>query len=147
MAVKKKRGANSPTSKQTTQTQVKEIEAVALRRLGLNFHKIGERLGCSHEAARRAVIRGLELAASSTRESAMQLRELELERLDALQAGVQATAEAGDVDAVDAVLKIMKQRERYIAVAIAQPKPAEPESEGDKGQPVTITYTMATRTT
>ena len=138
---------NSPAAKRMTQARSRDLDALEMRIGGATYAEISKALGITIESARQCILRANEALMLKIEEKAAELRQMEITRLDAMQAGVWDNARSGDVQAIDAVLKIMKQRERYVAVAIAQPKPVEPESEGDKGQPVTITYTMAARST
>ncbi len=57
-----------------------------------------------------------------------QHRALELQRLDALQVGLWDRAEAGDVKAVNAVLRIIEQRSRLLGLDRAQVESAGPGS-------------------
>lgn len=85
----------------------RRTEALSLRMAGLTYQQIGERLDISPDGARDLVQRTLHRAEMRSVES---LRELENTRLDRLQAGLWTKALAGDVQAVDAILRISAQR-------------------------------------
>lgn len=85
----------------------RRTEALSLRMAGLTYQQIGERLGISPDGARDLVQRTLHRAEMRSVES---LRELENTRLDRIQAGLWTKALEGDVQAVDAILRISAQR-------------------------------------
>jgi hypothetical protein len=108
--------------------------AVELRLAGATYQVIADRLGWSgpsgaHQEVARALRAG-ECAAD-------QLRELELARLDVLQAAVWPKAVTGGLKAVDAVLAIMKRRARLLG--LDAPRVAPPRIERipmvGRGQP------------
>lgn len=107
------------------QTEVAErrARAVQLRIAGASLDEIAAALsygGSSAESRRAAVSKDLRRAWESAREaqavSAVELRELELARLDRIQRGVWAHAVAGDTKAVRAVLGVMDRRARLLGL-------------------------------
>ena len=100
----------STTSARRTETAERKRQAVALRIAGATFEQIGERLGISKQAAHGLVVKALEATNKQTAETAEQLRAIELQRLDALQAALWADAMRGDEQKVDRVLRVMQRR-------------------------------------
>jgi hypothetical protein len=97
--------------------------AVELRLAGASYAQIAERLDYADASGPfRAVARSLSLGEGT----ADQLRELELARLDRLQEGVWPKAVAGRLQAVDAVLAIMRRRSRLLGLG----RPAGTRSAG-----------------
>lgn len=110
----------------------RDREAFELRRQGKNFDDIATELGfankgSAYKAYARAMARGRVDGTSVTDD-----RELELARLDALQAEVWKKASRGDLSAVDKVLKIMARRDRLKGLAVAA-HAASRGSESDRG--------------
>ena len=102
--------ATSPTSNRRTEAAERRKQAMALRIAGASFAQIGERLGVSAQAAHKMIVVSLAEIAKQTAESAEQLRAIELQRLDALQAALWADAMRGDEQKTDRVLKVMTRR-------------------------------------
>lgn len=92
----------------------KRKKALDLRRAGWSFEDIAAEVGYANKgSAHRAVKQGI---AAITRESATELIELELSRLDDLLAGLYEQARNGDLFAVDRALKIMDQRAKFLGL-------------------------------
>lgn len=85
-------------------------EAVALRLSGLPFEAIGSALGVSRQQAHRLVTAEIGRTAAEAQEATDALRALELERLDAMQAALWDRTMAGELEAVDRLLKIITRR-------------------------------------
>lgn len=113
--------ARRPTVSAAKRTQVaqRRTQAIQLRLAGAEWQQIADTLGYSDKAAaNKDVTRALEMAAREQRASAEVLRETELQRLDRLQRGLWATAIAGDVRAVEAVLRVMDRRMKLLGLDI-----------------------------
>lgn len=108
--------ASSPTSNRRTKSAERRRRAVALRIAGASFEQIGEQLGITRQSAHALVVNALDEIAKQTAESAEQLRQMELQRLDALQAALWADAMRGDEQKIDRVLKIMAQRAKLLGL-------------------------------
>jgi hypothetical protein len=92
----------------------KEEQALDLRRSGESYSAIAAQLGYSdRSAASKAVHRGI---GRTLQESADRLVTLESDRLDRLLHGVWDKAIAGDLAAVDRVLKIMERRAKLLGL-------------------------------
>jgi hypothetical protein len=92
----------------------KEVMVFELRRQGLTFQKIAERLGYAdpsgaYVAYKRAYKRILVQAGS-------EVVHQELDRLDSLQVAIWDKAMGGDEKAILAILKIMERRARYLGL-------------------------------
>lgn len=117
-----------------TRARLRDLEAVKLRASGLTYTQIAADLGISETGARKAVKRSMEKIKEELRESAADLRNLELERLDALQYALWAKATAGDVQAVDRVLRVMTRRAALLGLDV----PPSPRIEST--EPIEIRY-------
>ena len=82
--------------------------ALDLRRAGWGFDDIAAEVGYSNKGTAYKAVK--QAIAEITRESATELLELELARLDDLQSGAYEAARSGDLFAIDRVLKIIDQR-------------------------------------
>lgn len=103
----------SDTASKATAAE-KRKKALDLRRAGWSFEDIATEVGYANKgSAHRAVKQGI---ADITRESAAELVELELSRLDDLLAGLYEQARNGDLFAVDRALKIMDQRAKFLGL-------------------------------
>ena len=105
----------------------KERQALELRRAGIDYQTIAERLGYAnkggaHKAVRRALNRNLAVPAS-------ELRDLEADRLDRLQASLWRNALAGDLHAVDRVIRLSESRRKLLG--LDAPSQVQAELAGD----------------
>src|SRR5215218_3681672 len=99
-----------PKHKPDTRDRVRAEEALLLRLSGLTWEQIAARLGYrSPNGPRMAVER---LLSRIEHQGAAQLRAVEDQRLDALQAAVWPKAVAGDTDAIRTVLRISERRSK-----------------------------------
>ncbi|MFZ5788903.1 MAG: hypothetical protein ACOY3Y_20890 [Acidobacteriota bacterium] len=90
------------------------LEALELRKQGVDYRQIAERLGYAGPAG---AFQAVETALRETlREPADALRQLEAERLDALTAVLWPLAVGGSLAAVDRLLKVMEQRARLLGL-------------------------------
>lgn len=87
--------------------------ALELRRQGLNYHDIARELNIDTRTAYRIVQEALTRWIA---EPAEDVRLLELQRLDALLAALWDKAIAGDLAAVDRVLRIMERRAKLLGL-------------------------------
>lgn len=106
----------SKTSKATVRAAQTAKEALALRLQGLTYDEIGQRLQVSHGTAYRHVSLELANTRKESAETAEELRQVELARLDRLLAVVGPMAESGDLAAVDRVLRIQERRAAYLGL-------------------------------
>lgn len=105
-------------------TDEKQRRAAALRIAGVEYAEIADKLGyASASGAYAAVQAGF---AAAMAEPTSMTRALELRRLDEMLVGVWRKARAGDLGAVDRVLRLMERRARYL----------ELDGVGDDGKPI-----------
>lgn len=90
------------------------LKALALRREGLPYRDIAERLDWKNEASARSAV--TRLLTRIEYDEVTEMRAVEGERLDALQRAVWALATSGDTDAIKSVLAIMARRARLFGL-------------------------------
>lgn len=107
-----------PASKaQRAATAERRGKAIALRLAGMDYETIASRLGYSDRAAAcKDIQRALEANIAQQAQSADTLHEVELMRLDRLQAAAWQAAAGGDLKAIETVLKIVDRRCRLLGL-------------------------------
>ena len=113
-------GAAAKSSVRRIRTTEKTLKALELRKRGMNYTQIGEKLGCARSTACRYVLSELENLADKCREEAVHVRDLELQRLDALYLKAWEAVEGGDLAAIDRCLRIMERRAKLLGLDAAQ---------------------------
>lgn len=113
-------GVAAKSSVRRIRTTEKTLKALELRKRGLNYTQIGKELGCHRSTACRYVLSELENLADKCREEAAQVRDLELQRLDALYLVANAEVEKGNVPAIDRCLRIMERRAKLLGLDAAE---------------------------
>lgn len=108
-AVRETNPERSHASVEEDRERARRVEAMTYRLAGLTFEQIGRRMGISESGAADLVRRSLSRAETMT---AGQLRQLENQRLDALQSVIWTDALRGDQKAIATVLKIMNDRRK-----------------------------------
>jgi hypothetical protein len=109
----------SDTNSRATAAE-KRKQALDLRRAGWSFDDIAAEVGYANKgSAHRAVKQGI---ADITRESASELLELELSRLDDMFSGLYESARNGDNFSVDRALKIIELRARFLGLFDKKPE-------------------------
>lgn len=89
----------------------RRTKAITLRLAGMDYDTIATRLGYAGKgAACKDITRALAANLTDLGRTADELREVELARLDRLQATAWAPAVGGDLRAIDTVLKIIDRR-------------------------------------
>lgn len=113
------------TTKGKTRTQIaasareREARALDLRLLGYSYDRIARELGFAHRsAARKSVERALK---AIPREAALELRQIELERLDLAQQRIAKQIMSGHLGAIDRLLRIMDHRAKLLGLYEPQP--------------------------
>jgi len=120
------------TSPETAEAKMRAAKALELRMEGKTFATIAKEAGYnSPQAAHDAVKRALD---ATLREPADRLRALELERLDVLWQIQYLNAQAGDVQAMGACMKIMERRAKLLGLDAA----VKAEVTGADGQPLAV---------
>lgn len=94
----------------------RRARALQLRKEGANFDQIAEELGMSRSAAHKTVQRAIAELATLAETEVAELRALESARLDELHQAVWPQAVAGDLPALDRVIRIMERRARLLGL-------------------------------
>lgn len=91
--------------------------AMDLRMLGQTYEQIGDALGISRQAAHKMITRELGKIRQATEETAQEILDLELMRLDRLMAtAMQAVIGDKDITAIDRALRCMERRSKYLGL-------------------------------
>lgn len=112
----------------------REAEAIELRKQGLTYGQIGEMLGISEMGAHKCVSRALDKFKTELSEQTADVRQLELQRLDALFYGVWLKAQSGDPSSIGSAIKIMERRAKLLGLDAA----SKNELSGPDGGPLTV---------
>jgi DNA-binding CsgD family transcriptional regulator len=110
----------------------RERQAIALRKGGATYEEIGRALGVARTTAYQAVRRALVRLAQESREDAIQLRQLELVRLDGIQVQMTRILDGQDstprqrCDAADRLIKVSERRARLLNLDAWPPPPPPP---------------------
>jgi len=99
-----------------------ECDALRMRIQGFSYQQIANRLDMTHDAVRAAVKRSTQRVEEDSRERAKELIELDLQRLDTMQASLWDVAVAGDTRAQKQIIDIMRHRAKILGVTGAAPK-------------------------
>ncbi len=114
-------GAAAKSSVRRIRTTEKTLKALELRKRGMNYTQIGEKLGCARSTACRYVLSELENLADKCREEAEHVRALELQRLDDLYTKAWDLVDAGGSEtAIDRCLRIMERRSKLLGLDAAE---------------------------
>lgn len=105
----------------------RRTRAVELSTQGFTYQQIADELGYAGRGTVNRIVR--QALESRLTEGVEQLREVEVARLDALQAGLWEAATAGDAAAASACVKIIQARSRLLGLLAA---PAGPRAEGNR---------------
>lgn len=98
----------------------RRARAVELRTHGWTYQAIATELGYANRGTVHAIVR--QALSNQEAENVTSLRDLEVARLDALQASIWAEAMAGDLQAAATVRKIIEARCRVLGLGTAGPK-------------------------
>ncbi|WDH77914.1 hypothetical protein PTQ19_10310 [Microbacterium esteraromaticum] len=98
----------------------KRKQALDLRRAGWGYQEIADEVGWANKGTAHTQVQ--KAIKEITRESATELLELELSRLDDMFAGLYEAARGGDNYSVDRALKIMDQRARLLGLYEKKPE-------------------------
>jgi hypothetical protein len=113
-------GAAAKSSVRRIRTTEKTLKALELRKRGMNYTQIGEKLGCHRSTACRYVLSELENLADKCREEAVHVRDLELQRLDDLYLiAYRAIIDGYDLARIDRCLRIMERRAKLLGIDAA----------------------------
>jgi hypothetical protein len=125
----------------TSPTRAKAIKAretaLDLRRAGLSFERIGERMGVGKVRAHQLVTEAMEHTRQTIAAGADELRAEEIARLDGMLEKLWPKARRGEVAAVDRVLKIGERRAKLLGIEA----PVRIETTGKDGKPIEVSST------
>lgn len=114
-------GRNSPTAQRRIEAKERALKALELRKKGMRYEQIAQQLGYTNRgSAHKAVMKELKLLAKECLEEAAQVRDLELQRLDALYLKAWEAVEEGDLPAIDRCLRIMERRAKLLGLDAAE---------------------------
>jgi hypothetical protein len=94
----------------------REVRAFELRKMGASYRAIGRDLGISQTAAHDAIMRVLARLAAQTEKHTRELRQMEVERLDAALLVVMPMVRRGDLPAVDRMIRLVDARARLLGL-------------------------------
>ena len=97
-------------------TAALEAQCLHLRMAGYSHREIAAQLGIAPSSAYKRVRHAFDEVNKHNLDTAEQLRALELLRLDELLSALWDTAIAGDLKAVDRVLKVMERRAKLLGL-------------------------------
>lgn len=107
---------NSKSAPRLIETRENRLRALELRKQGLPYRKIGEVMGCRAGTAHQWVMWAFRELIESVNEAAEDVRKMELDRLDSMQAALWNDCEAGDKPAIAATLRIMERRSKLLGL-------------------------------
>ncbi len=110
MAKVTRRRANEPQPGKAEKAAERRVKALEFRKAGASYREIGRRLHVSTPQAFRDVHHELAALAERSQSLALEVRSLELERLDALLAALWPGCMSGDTKSVMAALAVGKRR-------------------------------------
>lgn len=113
------------------------VTALKLRRAGFGYREIADQLGVSVGAAHKYVAKAMKQLNDLCAEEAEQIKQMELDRLDRLQAGIWSEATKGKLQAIDRCIKIMQHRADLLGIK-APTKHANTTPDGEEAGPTVI---------
>lgn len=94
----------------------RQQEAMELRRMGVSYKVIGDRIGVSDAQAHRDVMAAIKRLLKITEKDAEIVQIQELDRLDRLMMSIWNQAQNGSLAAIDRILKIMERRAKLLGL-------------------------------
>lgn len=94
----------------------RQLRALDLRKQGLTYREIGARLEVDYTTAYKDVQTELKRLAALALDSADELRQMELERLDMLTKALEPMARVGNPGAVNSYLRVMERRAKLLGL-------------------------------
>jgi hypothetical protein len=141
---------HSPNGQQAALARERERQAIELRRAGATYEQIAAKLPphtnddgspgkpVTPQAVAKMIKRVLTRTRKLTDGDAESVRQLEIERLDAMLLGLWSKARAGHEGAVDRVLKIMQRRAELLGLDAPTKAEVENHITGKDGGPVRV---------
>lgn len=100
----------------------RQIQVLELRQSGWSFRAIGEKLDISHVQAWQDFQNALTELREVSNDKADDLRQLELERLDALTKALEPMAMVGNTNSINAYLRVMERRAKLLGLDAPEKK-------------------------
>lgn len=113
-------------------------QAIELRKGGYSYREIAKELGCSLTQAWFDVKKVLDDLAAHDRETAAQVRKIEIMRLDTMVRGLWPNVQSGDSSSVMAALKVSERRSKLMGLDA----PVKNELTGPDGGPLAISNSV-----
>jgi hypothetical protein len=111
----------SASKAQRALTAARRKQAIALKLAGLTYEQIADRLEySSRQAAQKDLVRALATALTDLGRTAEEFRELELQRLDRLQAAAWPLAMNGNLHAINTCRQIINDRRQLLGLDAPQ---------------------------
>lgn len=117
-------------------TALKRSQAIQLRLSGLTYRRIAEAMNTDVGTAYRYVAEVMRETAQLAGETAAELRQVELDRIDRLWEITFAVAETGDLDAVEKCRRLSESRRKLLGLDA----PTKLEHGGPGGGPVLVEW-------
>jgi hypothetical protein len=108
--------SESSTSGDIVTGATHRLQALRLRKEGYTYDAIGTALGISRQRAHQLVTEELAKLRAEVAEEALEVRQLELERLDAMLRILARKVKRADLDAIQTVLKVMERRAKLLGL-------------------------------
>lgn len=124
--------ATTPGSVPAIDSRELEEQCLELRKRAYSYREIGKELNISSTAAYKAVMRILDRMEAELKEPAKRVREVELQKLDAIEKVITVKARNGDMFAVDRLLKVAERRARLTGIDM----PVKTQVLGDADNPL-----------
>ena len=124
--------SRSTTSARHVLALEREVKALEMRKTGACYRVIGEQLGVTDKAAHKSVKKALAKLEAVAAEEAEEVRRLELERIDRALLAIWKQVQAGNLGAIDRMIKLQDRRAKYLGLDA----PAKQELTGKDGGPV-----------
>ena len=113
---------NKKNDRKTLQRKEKIFKALQMRLDGKDYREIAKKLGVTPSTANRYVTDAIKEYNKKITEQVEILRELELKRLDKALETVMRALKSGKYHAVDQLIALQKQKERFIDIGTREEK-------------------------
>ena len=125
------------TDKRGLEARARAIQARDLRKAGAPFAQIGAQMGYSEQRAHQVITKALSNLNLECVEAATEVTRLELERLDSLWLSAWQAVKGGDMQTINACIRIMDRRAKLLGLDA----PAKQELTGPEGGPIEVSDT------
>lgn len=126
------------TTKERIAVDKRAAQCMELRIEGHSLRAIAAKVGLSKDGVAKAIEREL---ADLTHEPAERLKVVELERMDAMIAGLWPKAKKGDVASIQAALGVMQRRAKLLGLDAPVKTVNDNKHSGGEGAPIRVVLT------